>query len=608
MTQKILSKISAAALAVCMLGGICTQSIAQTAPLYETITAQDYSAGKVSISTLSFSKISAQVYTGKQIKPKITVKNGSKTLTKGKDYSVTYKNNMNIGTATLTVKGLGNYTGTKKISFKIKPGTPKVTISKQGSVTKLSWGKVRGAGGYQIYYSQNGEDYTMLATTSSTKYSIPALSGGDKCSYKVRAYKKVSGKSVYGSFSKAVTLAPAGTISDDGNEFTVVTLATSYDSLIKNFAQENNINVNIVDLNYDQRESAEDYYDYIKTARDADILIIDGDLIYDVINDGRICVPLSEVGLSESDFPQAFDYTLTFGTNDKGEFSALSIAPSPGGFMYRTDLAKKYLGVNSPEEMQKLIKDWDSFTKTAKTLYNKSNGKTALLDSVFVGAFYALLQSDSESWVKNGKLNTAKAERIIDYAYTLISNGYATDAQPWDDEWFSVISEGKALGEFLPSWAFYDSDYSVAAQMAGGYEVALCEGPSAFYWGGSYVCVSATCDNAALAKKFVDYCGNDSDALNKCMVTYGDFVNNEKVMSDANYSLSILGRQNPFDVLVEAAKDIDGDYNFTKYDASLNSCLSLALYELCVNGIDSDKALEEFKYYVEEYLPELKIG
>lgn len=130
MTQKILSKISAAALAVCMLGGICTQSIAQTAPLYETITAQDYSAGKVSISTLSFSKISAQVYTGKQIKPKITVKNGSKTLTKGKDYSVTYKNNTNIGTATLTVKGLGNYTGTKKISFKIKPGTPKVTISK----------------------------------------------------------------------------------------------------------------------------------------------------------------------------------------------------------------------------------------------------------------------------------------------------------------------------------------------------------------------------------------------------------------------------------------------------------------------------------------------
>lgn len=58
-------------------------------------------------------------YTGKKIKPVPKLKVFNNFLTKGKDFTVTYKNNKKKGTATIILKGKGNYKGTKKKTFKI---------------------------------------------------------------------------------------------------------------------------------------------------------------------------------------------------------------------------------------------------------------------------------------------------------------------------------------------------------------------------------------------------------------------------------------------------------------------------------------------------------
>jgi hypothetical protein len=65
--------------------------------------------------------IPAQTYTGEQIKPAVTVTDGSAVLTAGRDYTVAYNNHLNVGTATVMVAGTGNYTGTASKSFAIKP-------------------------------------------------------------------------------------------------------------------------------------------------------------------------------------------------------------------------------------------------------------------------------------------------------------------------------------------------------------------------------------------------------------------------------------------------------------------------------------------------------
>ncbi len=58
-------------------------------------------------------------YEGKAIKGNETVKDGREVLDSGKDYKASYQNNKNLGKATITIKGIGNYKGTKKVSYTI---------------------------------------------------------------------------------------------------------------------------------------------------------------------------------------------------------------------------------------------------------------------------------------------------------------------------------------------------------------------------------------------------------------------------------------------------------------------------------------------------------
>ena len=63
--------------------------------------------------------IASRPYTGSAIEPTVTVNVGKKTLTAGTDYTVTYKDNTNVGTAKVIVTGKGNYTGSVEAKFNI---------------------------------------------------------------------------------------------------------------------------------------------------------------------------------------------------------------------------------------------------------------------------------------------------------------------------------------------------------------------------------------------------------------------------------------------------------------------------------------------------------
>ena len=78
----------------------------------------DISGCTTTLSTASYT------YNGKEKKPAVTMQDGMKKLTLGTDYSVVYGNNINAGTATATVTGIGAYTGTKTLEFTIKKAAP----------------------------------------------------------------------------------------------------------------------------------------------------------------------------------------------------------------------------------------------------------------------------------------------------------------------------------------------------------------------------------------------------------------------------------------------------------------------------------------------------
>ena len=73
------------------------------------------------LANATVSEIPDQTYTGKALVPEVTVTIAGKTLTAGYDYEVAYADNTKVGTAKVTITGIGGYTNKVETSFKINP-------------------------------------------------------------------------------------------------------------------------------------------------------------------------------------------------------------------------------------------------------------------------------------------------------------------------------------------------------------------------------------------------------------------------------------------------------------------------------------------------------
>lgn len=76
----------------------------------------------------------------------------------------------------------------------------------KGKKVSLKWSKVSGANGYVVYRATGNGSYKAVKTTKSVSYTNAGLKKGSKYSYKVRAYRTVSGKRVYSAYSAAKTV------------------------------------------------------------------------------------------------------------------------------------------------------------------------------------------------------------------------------------------------------------------------------------------------------------------------------------------------------------------------------------------------------------------
>ena len=105
---------------------------------------------------IAIAAIADQTYTGSAIEPEVTVNDGKTTLTLGTDYTIGYSANVNVGTATATITGKGNYSGEKAATFTITP--------------RLA----RQAGAVYVYEDQNGQT-ALLDGTSVDPVNIPSF-------------------------------------------------------------------------------------------------------------------------------------------------------------------------------------------------------------------------------------------------------------------------------------------------------------------------------------------------------------------------------------------------------------------------------------------------
>lgn len=148
------------------------------------------------------------VYNGKAKQPKVTLG----TLVQNRDFKVSYSDNINIGTAKITVTGIGNYKGTLTRTFKIVPAQPKITVVKSAETGKIQvkWEK-QNCGGYEIAFSRNNNFSTVanrVTVTSSSNISktVSGFTSGKTYYIKIRAYKTVNGQKYYSAYSQKLSV------------------------------------------------------------------------------------------------------------------------------------------------------------------------------------------------------------------------------------------------------------------------------------------------------------------------------------------------------------------------------------------------------------------
>lgn len=184
-----------------------------------TKTEPDPNSIPISIAKASVSGLKAKTWTGKALKQKPVVKLSGKVLKNGTDFTVTYKNNKNVGKATLTITGKRYYTGTIKKTFKINPkGTSLKTLKKGKKSITVKWKKqskkmsASRITGYQIQlatnkkFTRNKKTVTVKGYKSVSK-KVTKLKAKKKYYVKVRTYKTVGGKKYYSPWSKVTSLS-----------------------------------------------------------------------------------------------------------------------------------------------------------------------------------------------------------------------------------------------------------------------------------------------------------------------------------------------------------------------------------------------------------------
>ena len=396
-----------------------------------------------------------------------------------------------------------------------------------------------------------------------------------------------------------------------------------YDTIVEQLAEKKVEGVDFIDMNVKGGEAAEKFDQYFNDGTPIDVYFCEADWALKYINDDTKTLALEKLGLTDEDFSSIYDYTDSIGQATEGKNAGKRVGVSwqaaAGGFAYRADLAKEYLGVNSPAEMQDQINDWDKFVEAAKKVSEKTEKGVALADSLG-GLWQAFACERSTPWVVNNKVEVdATCEKFANTVKELWDINAVAHNDQWTDEWTAAGVSSQTMGYFVSTWGFggffLDAAGGVDGAQYGNW--ALCQGPTPFYWGGTWIVVNPATDNGEEARDFIKSATCDYESMKEYAVKKPEYVNNSKVMDDLISSNTVFNEkisgnfadnQNYFAELASNAKSIDFKGLITPYDATLKALFADAVRKQYIEGGKSwDETVDAFLDKAVEAAPDLDV-
>lgn len=367
-------------------------------------------------------------------------------------------------------------------------------------------------------------------------------------------------------------------------------------------------------------DAAEQYDQLFTSGEDLDVYFCEADWALKYINDDTKTLALDKLGLTDADFPNIYSYTDEIGKDSNGVRKGISWQAAAGGFGYNARLAEEYLGVKTPEEMQAKVADWDAFVATAQEVSEKSSGACALADSLG-GMWQAFACGRTTPWVVDNTLQIDDfCKDFADTAKALWDCGGVTQNEQWSTDWTAAGTTANCMGYFVSTWGF-GGFFKDAAGGVGGAEYGnwnLVQGPTPFYWGGTWIVVNPETDNGEEARDFIISATSDEAQMKEYATKKPEYVNNTAVMDElisgnTVFNEEISGNfkdgQNYFAELAENAKSIDFNGLITPYDATVKTNFVKAVKEEYLQGGKTwDETVTVFEDYCLESITTLEVA
>jgi hypothetical protein len=336
-----------------------------------------------------------------------------------------------------------------------------------------------------------------------------------------------------------------------------------------------------------------------------DMFLIEADYALKYVN-GKYVKPIKDLGITDDDLKDQYQYTKDIVTDTNGVLEGVSWQATPGLFAYRRDIAKEVLGTDDPDEVQAQLADWDKFNEVAKKM--KDAGYFML--SGYDDSFRTFSNNVSKSWVNNSYEVQIDDNLMkwVDQTKEFTDNGYNHGTSLWDETWNAdQSSAGKVFGFFYSTWGInFTLKGNAGDDLQGQY--AVCEGPQAYYWGGTWLCAADGTDNADDVADIMKALTCNKDIMLDITKKTEDYTNNQAAMEELakDYSSDFLGGQNHIALFVAAAPKIDAS-KISAYDQGLNESFQGKFKDYFLGSVDKDTALKNFYTAVQEKYPDLKV-
>ncbi len=336
-----------------------------------------------------------------------------------------------------------------------------------------------------------------------------------------------------------------------------------------------------------------------------DLFLAEADYILKYVNSGYT---QDVEALGVTDFSNTYEYTVQACTSTDGVVKGVSFQCCPSALIYRRSIAKEVLGTDDPAEVQALLSDWDKFNAVAETAAGMGYYMTASESETY----RVFSNNVTSSWVDaDGNLQIdAQIKAWMEQAKTFSDNGYTINAGIWDDaKNAQMFATGKTMCFFGPAWYFNFCMGNAQDEELGCYgDWAICEGPQAHFWGGTWLLAASGSDNPTMIADIMNTFINDEEVCSALVENESQFSNNQavnqKYAEDPDYGNAFLGGQNDTAVFVELAKNIKFE-NQTIYDQLLNEGLQTYWREYCQGTVTEEEAMANFYKYINEKYPEI---